>query len=95
MLEQNGTPFQVIEYLKDMPTKSELTELIRKLNMSAEELIRKNEQVFKDNYKSKQLTEEECIDAMLANPKLIQRPILVVGDKAVVGRPLENFNALL
>ena len=62
--------------------------------MKAEELIRKGEPDFKENFKGKQLTENEWINAMVEFPKLIERPIVVKGDKAIVARPLDNIDLL-
>ena len=86
---------EIVEYLKDIPTAAELKEVLGKLGISAEQLLRKGEKIFKENYKGKQHTDDEWIDIMLANPKLIERPIVVKGNQAVLGRPPENVNALL
>ena len=94
-LTENGHEFETIEYLKTPPTKLQLQDLLKKLGMTAEELIRKGEPDFKDNFKGKTLTETEWIQAMMDFPKLIERPIVVKGDKAVVGRPLEKVISLV
>src|SRR5690554_233982 len=93
--EQNGEEFKVREYLKDPLTKEELKSILTKLNISAEALVRKGEADYKENYKDKNLTEEEWIDAMVKYPKLIQRPIVIKGDKAVIGRPESAIEDLL
>ena len=85
---------QVVEYLKTAFDKIELTNLLKKLEMKAEELVRKGEPDFKENYKGKTLSENDWIHAMLKFPKLIERPIIVFGDKAVVARPTEKINEL-
>ena len=85
---------QVVEYLKTTFNKIELTYLLKKLDMKAEELVRKREPDFKENYKGKTLSENDWIHAMLKFPKLIERPIIVFGDKAVVARPTEKINEL-
>ena len=95
ILEENGIKPDIILYLNDTPTKEELTDVLAKLGMNAVEIIRKGEQVYKDNYKGKDLTEAEWIEAMVANPKLIERPIVVKDDKAVLGRPPGNVLDLL
>ena len=87
--EKNVEP-EIIEYLKDIPSKEELKGLISLLGISAEQLLRKNEAVFKEKYKGKSLSDDEWIEAMIANPKLIERPVVVSGKKAVLGRPPEN-----
>lgn len=82
-------------YLEDRLSYEELEEIISQLGISVENLIRKNESDWKNHFKGKKLTEGQLIQAMVDFPKLIERPILVVGNKAVVGRPPENFNDLL
>lgn len=93
-LEENTDDITIIEYLKTPPTAEELRGLLVKLGMKAEELIRKTEEIYKTEFKGKQLYEEEWIEAMVQYPKLIQRPIIVKGEKAVLGRTLENIEKL-
>jgi len=69
--------------------------VLKYLNIPAEAIIRKGESVFKDNYKGKTLTESEWIEVLIRNPVLIERPIVINGDKAVIGRPPENVLELL
>jgi arsenate reductase len=95
ILEKSGKDFEVITYLEDIPTKEELSTLIGNLGISPEKLVRKNEAIWKENYRGKELSDEEIIDAMVAHPKLIERPIVSNGDKAVVGRPPENICSIL
>jgi arsenate reductase len=95
ILQDEGVQFEVIEYLKNPPSKEELKDLIDKLDIKPEVLVRKNEGIFKEMYKGKELSDDEWIDAMLEYPKLIERPIVVDGDKAVIGRPPENVMKLL
>ena len=95
LLEENGIQPDIILYLNDTPTKEELASVLEKLGMKASEILRKGEQIFKDNYKGKEFSEEEWLEIMVANPKLIERPIVVKGDKAVLGRPPENVLGLL
>ena len=90
-IEDKGDQAEVIEYLKDIPGKKELKELIKMLGIPAEELLRKGEQDYKDHFKGKKLTEDEWIDAMIKYPKLIERPIIVLNNKAVIGRPAERI----
>ena len=80
----------IIEYLKTPPNKSQLKDLLKKLGMKASEIIRKGEADYKENFKGKELSEDDWIDAMVKFPKLIERPIVVNGDKAVIGRPPER-----
>jgi arsenate reductase (glutaredoxin) len=89
-LEDNNIELEVVEYLKDVPTQKELKELIKKLGIKARELVRDTEPVFKEKYEGKKLTEAGWIKAMVTDPILIQRPIIIQGDKAIIGRPVER-----
>lgn len=90
LIEEKGVKPEIIEYLKELPTKDELKNILSFLGISAAQLIRKGEPVFKEKFKGKTLSEEQWIDAMIENPKLIERPIVIEGNKAVLGRPPEN-----
>lgn len=90
-LEEQNSEFEIIEYLKNPLTKNELSELISKLGIQPFELIRKNEADFKENFKGKELSNDEWIQAMIDFPKLMERPIIVKGNKAVIGRPTERI----
>lgn len=94
-LENAKVDFQIINYLDNIPTKEELQELLLKLNLPAIDLIRKKEAIWIDQYKGKDLSEDELIEAMIQNPKLIERPIIVNGSKAVIGRPTEKIKEIL
>jgi len=87
--------FKVIEYLKDFPSKTELQAIIDKLGIAPEALVRKGEEEYKQHFKGKTLSNDEWIDAMIQFPKLIERPIVVVGNKAVIARPTERILVLL
>jgi arsenate reductase len=87
--------FKVIEYLKDVPSKAELQAIIYKLGIAPEALVRKGEEEYKQLFKGKTLSNDEWIDAMIQFPKLIERPIVVVGNKAVIARPTERILVLL
>lgn len=95
LLEKSGKDFEVIKYLKDIPTKEELRSVISSLGISPENLVRKNEPIWKENYRGKLLSDEEILDAMIQNPKLIERPIIINGKKAVIGRPADNIKTIL
>lgn len=86
---------EVIEYINSPPTYDELKALISMLGISPEQLLRKNETIFKERFKGKQYSDDEWIRIMIENPKLIERPIVVDGKKAVLGRPPENVLKLL
>ena len=95
LLENSGKEFQIIKYLEDTPSKSELKEIIQLLGIKPIELIRKNEAIWKSDFKGKTLTDDDIITAMVNNPKLIERPIVINGNKAVVGRPPEVISEIL
>lgn len=95
LLQEKGIEPEIVEYLKNIPTHAELEDVLQKLGMKAEDLLRKNEKVFKEMYKGKNFNDAKWIEAMIAEPKLIERPIFVNGDKAVVGRPPEKVLELI
>lgn len=95
LLSDKGIKFEIIEYLKTPPTKDELTKLIELLGISAEDLVRKNEVIYKDLYKNKTLNDQQWIEAMILYPVLIERPIIVNGKKAIIGRPAEKVFDIL
>ncbi|WP_413533969.1 arsenate reductase (glutaredoxin) [Empedobacter brevis] len=89
VLEESGKEFKVREYLKEPLTKEELQNILLKLNLKPIDIVRTNEQEWKDHFKGKTLSDEEVLDALIEFPKLIQRPIVVDDKKGVVGRPKE------
>lgn len=95
ILQESGKEFEQVLYLKNIPTKEELLALLDKLGYAPTDLVRTNEAIWKENYKGKTLTDDMILDAMLQHPKLIERPIVVSEDKAVVGRPPEKIKDLL
>ena len=90
-LESKNIKPEIINYLENRISKDELINLLKKLNITASELVRKSESVYKDNIKGKFLSENEIINWMVKEPKLIERPILVNNELAEIGRPKENF----
>ncbi|MBN1237699.1 MAG: arsenate reductase (glutaredoxin) [Gammaproteobacteria bacterium] len=90
LLRERGVQPEVVEYLKTPPTRDELKSLLAKLGIGARDLIRKNEQAFRESGKELSAPEDELIDLMVENPILIERPIVVVGDRARIGRPPES-----
>ena len=95
LLEELNQKFEVIEYLKTPISFDELNAVIKLLNIAPIELVRKGEQIWKDNFKEKTLTNAEIIQAMVDFPKLIERPIVVNNNKAVIGRPTELIKSIL
>ncbi|QIL41264.1 arsenate reductase (glutaredoxin) [Pedobacter sp. HDW13] len=94
-LEKSGKAFEVVYYLDTPPNKAELTAIVAKLGIKPLKLIRKGEAVFVENYKGKTLTDEEWIEAMVKHPILIERPIVISGDQAVIARPTEKIQEIL
>ena len=95
LIAENGIAAEVVEYLQTPPSKEELRALLKKLGMKPAELVRQGEAEFKEHYAGRTLTNEEWLDAMVAYPILIERPIVVCGDKAIVARPPEKVLELL
>ena len=93
-LTDRGVEFEIIEYLKDILSKETIQILLNKLNITALELVRKNEKIWKENFKDKNLSEKELIEVLHKEPKLIERPIIEAEFKAVIGRPKENIDKL-
>ena len=94
-LADKNIDFEIIDYLKERISENMMKSIIKKLNISAIELVRKNEKIWKDNFKGKELKEEEIISILCEEPKLIERPIIIWKNKAVIGRPKENIDKLL
>ncbi|MDG2331659.1 MAG: arsenate reductase (glutaredoxin) [Flavobacteriales bacterium] len=95
ILQDAECEFEIVEYLKDGLTVQELSLLIKQLGFKAEELVRKTEAIYKEKFRGKIMSDEDWISAMVAHPKLIQRPILVNKNQAIVGRPPELFCQLI
>lgn len=95
ILENANLKFEKILYLENKISEKELTELIKLLHIAPIDLVRKNEAIWKEQYKGKKLSDTDIIKAMIANPKLIERPIVVNNGKAVIGRPPELIKTIL
>lgn len=95
LLQQAGKEVEVIPYLQTPLTAEELKVVLQKLQLKPEQLLRKGEKLYKEKYKNQELSDDEWIQAMVQNPVLIERPIVVHGNKAVLGRPPENVKELL
>ncbi len=95
LLESKGNKPIVVEYLKKPLTTEQLSQIINELNIKPIDLVRKNESIWKENYKGKELSDDELIEAMISNPKLIERPIVSSSKGTVVGRPPENVLSVL
>ena len=95
ILNNSKQEFQVVDYINNPLSEKEIEDILKKLDFNPIQLVRKNEAIWKENYKGKALSDAEIIKAMAKHPKLIERPIVVKGDKAVIGRPPENINELI
>ena len=95
ILKEKGVEPDIVEYLKSPPTREELRGILKKLGMKPEQIVRKGEDIFKQKFAGKNLSDDQWLDALVKNPILIERPIVVKGSKAVIGRPPENVLALL
>ncbi|MHA3787166.1 arsenate reductase (glutaredoxin) [Flavobacterium hauense] len=95
LLELQDKPFTTVKYLNEPLSKEELTEIINKLNIKPIDLIRQKEAIWIENYKGKDLSDGKVIDIMAEHPNLIERPIVINGEKAVIARPAERVNEIL
>jgi arsenate reductase len=95
LIEQRTKKIEIVEYLKDNLSVIELEEIIKKLGINAIDLVRKKEDIWIENYKGKDLTEKEMVEAMVKHPKIMERPIVVNGEKSIIGRPPENVLTIL
>lgn len=90
ILEENGIEADVVKYLDETPSIEAIKEILNKLKLSARDLMRTKEDAYKSLGLKDEMDEEKLIKAMAENPKLIERPIVIKGDKAVLGRPPEK-----
>ena len=94
-LKNKTSDFEIKKYLSDGITKEELDSLLQKMDKNPEEMIRTQEDYYKKNLKGKKLSRNEWIEEMVKNPKLIKRPVIEKGDKAVLAQPPEEIDKLL
>ncbi|NIJ44739.1 arsenate reductase [Wenyingzhuangia heitensis] len=94
-LEEKGFDYEVIKYLENTLSVKELKILLDQLDIKPIELIRKNEAIWKSDFKGKEFSNDELIEIMVKYPKLIERPIVVHQNKAVIARPIENIDNVL
>jgi arsenate reductase len=95
IIRERGFEPVIVEYLETPPTRVELLAIVRKLGIRPEQLVRKGEALYKDRFAGKALSDDQWLDALLKHPALIERPIVVRGGQAVIGRPPENVEQLL
>jgi len=95
MIQESNQPYVILDYISNPLTANELKEIITILDIPPIDLIRKNEAVWKSDYKNKVLSDQDLIAAMAAHPKLIERPIIIHKNKGVIGRPKERILEVL
>jgi arsenate reductase len=94
-VQASDQPYEVIDYISNPLDAKELKEIITVLGISPIDLVRKNEAIWKSDYKGKELSDQELIEAMAEHPKLIERPIVIHNNKGVIGRPNERILDIL
>ncbi len=95
LLDESGQEYEIVKYLENTPTFNELEIIIKKLNIKPIELVRRKEKVWVENFKDKTMSDDEIIQVLISNPILIERPIVIKGEKAVIARPLEKVIAII
>ena len=95
LLENNNIDANVVKYLEATPSIEQLQDVLKKLNMKASQLLRTGEEIYSELKLSQINDENKLIEIMVKNPILIERPIIIKGDKAVIARPIENLSELL
>lgn len=91
LLKQNTKEkIEIVEYLKDTPTAKELKAILKMLGMKAHDFLRKKEPLYKEEFADKKLTESQWIKVMVQNPILIERPVIIKNNKAIIARPPES-----
>lgn len=95
LLEEKNIDSKVYKYLESKPTKEEITNILELLSIDAKDLLRKSEAIYKELNLKEETDENKLIDAMVENPILIERPIIINDNKAVIARPIENMELLL
>lgn len=95
LLDDSGQEYEIVKYLEQPPTYAELVSLLKKLNKKPLELVRQKEKIWVENFRDKALTDDEIINAMSENPILIERPIVIKGDNAIIGRELDKVASFI
>jgi arsenate reductase len=95
IIEESGQMVQVVEYLKMPPSRDDLAKIVKMLGIRPEDLVRKGEKIFKENFKGKDFNDDQWLDVLTEHPKLIERPIVIKDHRAVIGRPPENVKKIM
>lgn len=88
--DKTDEDYELIDYLKDIPTEKEIRKILKMLGVKAEELVRKKEKLYKEKYEGKKISNAEWIKILHKNPILIERPVIVKNGHAIIGRPVEK-----
>ena len=94
-LSEKGVKPTIVDYLTNPLTEEEITVLLTKLGIKASELVRTSEEIYKSKFKEKKMTQKTWIKALAKYPQLIDRPMVIDGDKAIIARPAESLEAFL
>lgn len=94
-LTESNQKYKIIKYLEDTLNVNDIKSLLNKLNLKPIEIVRQKEQIWIENFKEKNLSDSEIIDALVNNPILIERPIVIKGGKAIIGRDIEKLDAFI
>jgi len=95
LIKAKGKEAEIVDYLNNPPSVETLKDIINVLGIKPEELVRKKEKLFIENYKGKSFSDSQWLDILSQNPQLIERPIVIEGKKAIIGRPPEKVLELL
>ncbi len=95
LIRDAGVEPEIVEYLKNPPTAEELRDLLKKLGTGASTIVRTKEDTYKQLFANKQPTDDQLIAAIVKHPVLLERPIVIKGKRAVIGRPPQNATELL
>ena len=96
LLKDSGTPFTAVNYYEQTFTKDQLKKILKKAGLSPKDVLRTKEDIYKElELAKKDLSDDALLDLMVKHPDLIQRPLVVKDDKAVLARPAETVNTLL
>ncbi|MCG8318664.1 MAG: arsenate reductase (glutaredoxin) [Cytophagales bacterium] len=94
LIKDQGEAVEVVEYLNEVPSVETLRTVLEKLGLKPLDIVRKGEAIFKDHFKGKNFDDEGWLKILYENPKLIERPIVVKGNKAIIGRPPDHVKQL-
>lgn len=95
IIEEKGVAVEIVKYLENPPSAEELKKIVSQLRCNVQDIVRKGESIYKEQFKGKTFSDEEWYKILAENPKLIERPIVIKQNKAIVGRPPENVLELL